>query len=221
MANQLASLLKKITDNYAVIVFIISMIPLIELKGAIPIGTKLGGISLIKTAMCAYLGSTVVCVLVFFLLKPIFKLLKKIPFFKKLVVKVEQVFKNKAQKIADKSQENPDVAVKKMMMWGLFIFVAVPFPVTGVWTGTAISVFLEMKFKDAVLPLALGNLVAGAIITLLTYFFGKYVDMIIYVLFAIAIVMLAVFIIKVIITKPVAENATESTAENSQEGKNV
>ena len=51
MANQLASLLKKITDNYAVIVFIISMIPLIELKGAIPIGTKLGGISLIKTAM--------------------------------------------------------------------------------------------------------------------------------------------------------------------------
>ena len=130
MANQLASLLKKITDNYAVIVFIISMIPLIELKGAIPIGTKLGGISLIKTAMYAYLGSTVVCVLVFFLLKPIFKLLKKIPFFKKLVVKVEQVFKNKAQKIADKSQENPDVAVKKMMMWGLFIFVAVPFPVT-------------------------------------------------------------------------------------------
>ena len=78
-----------------------------------------------------------------------------------------------------------------------------------------------MKFKDAVLPLALGNLVAGAIITLLTYFFGKYVDMIIYVLFAIAIVMLAVFIIKVIITKPVAENATESTAENSQESKNV
>ena len=221
MANQLASLLKKITDNYAVIVFIISMIPLIELKGAIPIGTKLGGISLIKTAMYAYLGSTVVCVLVFFLLKPIFKLLKKIPFFKKLVVKVEQVFKNKAQKIADKSQENPDVAVKKMMMCGLFIFVAVPFPVTGVWTGTAISVFLEMKFKDAVLPLALGNLVAGAIITLLTYFFGKYVDMIIYVLFAIAIVMLAVFIIKVIITKPVAENATESTAENSQESKNV
>ena len=69
MANQLASLLKKITDNYAVIVFIISMIPLIELKGAIPIGTKLGGISLIKTAMYAYLGSTVVCVLVFFLLK--------------------------------------------------------------------------------------------------------------------------------------------------------
>ena len=221
MANQLASLLKKITDNYAVIVFLISMIPLIELKGAIPIGTKLGEISLIKTATYAYLGSTVVCVLVFFLLKPIFKLMKKIPIFKKLVVKVEQVFKNKAQKIADKSQENPDVAVRKMMMWGLFIFVAVPFPVTGVWTGTAISVFLEMKFKDAVLPLALGNLVAGAIITLLTYFFGKYVDMIIYVLFAIAIVMLAVFIIKVIITKPVAENANESTAENSQESKNV
>lgn len=213
MANQLASLLKKITDDYAVIVFLISMIPLIELKGAIPIGTKLGGISLIKTAAYAYLGSTLVCVIVFLLLKPIFGLLKKISFFKGLVDKVEQVFKNKAKKIADKSKQSADTTVKRMMAWGLFVFVAVPFPVTGVWTGTAIAVFLGMKFKDAVLPLALGNLVAGSIITLLTFFFDKYVDMIIYALFAVAIVMLAVFIIKVIITKPSEEKNCEEPPE--------
>ena len=58
---------------------------------------------------------------------------------------------------------------RKMLMWGLFIFVAVPFPVTGVWTGTAIAVFLGMKFKDSFLPIVLGNLVAGSIITLLTF----------------------------------------------------
>lgn len=206
MADQLASLLKKITDNYTIIVFLISMIPLIELKGAIPIGTKLGGIGLFKTAFTAYLGSTIICVFVFFLLIPIFNLIKKIPIFKKLVTKIEGVFKKKAQKIADKAGESQEKAVRKIMMISLFIFVAVPFPVTGVWTGTAIAVFLGMKFRDAVLPLAAGNFVAGTIITLLTYFFSAYVDIIIYVLFAIALVMLVIFIIKIIITKPEGES---------------
>ena len=88
------------------------------------------------------------------------------------------------------------------MIWGLFIFVAVPFPVTGVWTGTAIAVFLNMKFKDSFLPIVLGNLIAGAIITFITFLFADYVDIIIGALVVIAIIMLLIFIIKVIKTKP-------------------
>ena len=88
------------------------------------------------------------------------------------------------------------------MMISLFIFVAVPFPVTGVWTGTAIAVFLGLKFKESVLPIAVGNLIAGSIITLLTFLVGEYVDVIIYALFAIAIVMLVIFIVKIATAKP-------------------
>ena len=119
-----------------------------------------------------------------------------------VIEKIEAVFINKAEKMASTSQGEPEDKVRKMLIWGLFAFVAVPFPVTGVWTGTAIAVFLDMKFKDAVLPITLGNLVAGTIITLLTWLFKPYVDIIIYVLFAIAIIMLIVFIIKVILSKP-------------------
>ena len=79
---------------------------------------------------------------------------------------------------------------------------AVPLPVTGVWTGTAIAVFLGFKFKEAVFSLAIGNLIAGAIITLLTYFFKDYVDYIILGLAVLAVVMLVFFIVKVIISKP-------------------
>ena len=93
-----------------------------------------------------------------------------------------------------------------MLIVGLFIFVAVPFPVTGVWTGTAIAVFLNMKFKDAFLPIVVGNLVAGSIITLLTFLLEPYVDYIILTLFAIAIVMLTIFIIKIIKAKPEQTN---------------
>lgn len=188
-------------NEYAATLFV-SMFPLIELKGAIPIGTGLFGLNLWVTAGVAYLGSTLISIVEFFILLPVFALLKKIGFIRKLVEKVEAIFKNKAAEIAKKTDGSTESEAKKIMMISLFVFVAVPFPVTGVWTGTAIAVFLGLKFRESVLPIAGGNLIAGAIITLLTLFFKDYVDIIIYVLFAIAIVMLVVFIVKVVRTKP-------------------
>lgn len=188
--------------NKYVATLFVSMFPLIELKGAIPIGTGLFGLNLWVTAGVAYLGSTLISIVEFFILLPVFALLKKIGFIRKLVEKVEAIFKNKAAEIAKKTDGSTESEAKKIMMISLFVFVAVPFPVTGVWTGTAIAVFLGLKFRESVLPIAGGNLIAGAIITLLTLFFKDYVDIIIYVLFAIAIAMLVVFIVKVVRTKP-------------------
>lgn len=175
----------------------VSMFPLIELKGAIPIGMGLFGMNLWETAGIAYLGSTLVSVAEFFILIPIFNLLKKIGFIRRLIEKIEQVFKDKAEEIAQKADGSAEKEARKIMMLSLFVFVAVPFPVTGVWTGTAIAVFLGLKFRESVLPIAGGNLIAGVLITLLTMAFGSYVDYIIYALFAIAIVMLVIFIVKV------------------------
>ena len=212
MADIIVNFLQSFIHNDFLIVAITSMFPLIELKGAIPIGTKLG-LELMQTAPLAYIGSTLIVIPVFFLLVPIFNLLKKAGFIGRFIEKVELVFRNKAKKIASKAEGDAEKAVKKVYIISLFIFVAVPFPVTGVWTGTAIAVFLGLKFKDSILPLALGNLVAGTIITLLTFFFEKYVDIIIAVLFAIAVVMLIVFIVKVIITKKDDETEKEEKAE--------
>ena len=192
------------SGNSKLITFIASMIPLIELKGAIPVGVRLGE-NLLSSALFAYLGSTIVFFFVFFLLIPIFNLLKKIKFFKRLVEKIEGVFERKAEKIADKKSCDTEQEKRRMYRLALFLFVAVPFPVTGVWTGTAVAVFLKMKFKDSILPVVLGNLVAGSIITLLTFLFKDYVDIIIYVLFALVLIMLTIFIIKVIKSKPKEE----------------
>lgn len=203
MAESLGRFLLGIFDgNEYVATLFVSMFPLIELKGAIPIGTGLFGLNLWVTAGVAYLGSTLISIVEFFILLPVFALLKKIGFIRKLVEKVEAIFKNKAAEIAKKTDGSTESEAKKIMMISLFVFVAVPFPVTGVWTGTAIAVFLGLKFRESVLPIAGGNLIAGAIITLLTLFFKDYVDIIIYVLFAIAIAMLVVFIVKVVRAKP-------------------
>ena len=59
-----------------------------------------------------------------------------------------------------------------------------------------------MRFKDSVIPLALGNFIAGSIVTLLTYLFHDYVDYIITGMFAIALIMLAIVIVRIITAKP-------------------
>ena len=202
MALKLGEIVIGIFKSKYIAVLFVSMFPLIELKGAIPIGmSEAFGLNLLQTAAIAYLGSTAVSVLLFFLLIPVFNLLKKIRFIKSLIEKTENLFKAKAEKVAAAASGSAEREARLIMMRSLFIFVAVPFPVTGVWTGTAIAVFLGLKFKESVLPIAVGNLVAGSIITLLTYFFKDYVDYIIYGLLCIAVIMLAVFMVKIAFTK--------------------
>jgi len=203
MALRLGEILINAFHSKELAVLIVSMFPLIELKGAIPIGmSEAFGMNLFETAGIAYLGSTAVSILVFFLLIPIFNLLKKIKGVRKFILKIEGMFERKAAKIVAKTNESAVAEAKKIMMISLFVFVAVPFPVTGVWTGTAIAVFLGLKFRESVLPIAAGNLIAGIIITVLTWLFRDYVDYIIYTLFAIAVIMLVLFIVKIIKSKP-------------------
>ena len=212
MAQAILRFLQSITSSRHLIVALVSMFPLIELKGAIPIGQGLG-LDLWTTALIAYVGSTLIIIPVFFLLIPVFNLLKKIPFIKKFVDKVETMLKNKADGVAKKAGGDSQKQKTKMLMLGLLIFVAIPVPLTGVWTGAAIAVFLNMKFKESILPLALGNFIAGSIVTLLTFLFRDYANIIIDVMFVIAIVMLIVAIIKVASARPAETDGEDKKSE--------
>ena len=207
MKEAIVEFLQSITDNPYLTVVLTSMFPLIELKGAIPVGTALG-LGLWQTAGLAYIGSTIISLPIFFLLVPVFNLMKKWKPLSRLVEKIEGVFKRQAEKVRAKGGAGN---VKRMLSMGVYIFVALPLPLTGVWTGTAIAVFLGLNFKESILPIVFGNLTAGSIITLLTYLFKDYVEYIILGLFAVAIIMLIVFIVKVAISKP--EQASEGEGQ--------
>lgn len=206
MKEALVEFLQSITGNSYLTVALVSMFPLIELKGAIPVGEALG-LSLWQSAGLSYLGSTAVSIPIFFLLVPVFNLMKRWRFLRRLAEKIEGVFKRRAEKLKDSG--NGEQKVRKMLIWGVYAFIALPLPLTGVWTGTAIAVFLGLKFKESVLPIILGNLTAGSAITLLTWLFADYVEYIILGLFACAIIMLIVFIIKVALSKPVSADGNE------------
>ena len=215
MADAILRFLQSITDIKEILVGLVSMVPLIELKGAIPVGEGLG-LPLWETALIAYLGSTLIIIPVFFLLIPIFNLLKKIPLVKKFVEKLEAMLRGKAEKVAAKAGGDTEKETRKMLIIGLLVFVSIPIPLTGVWTGAAIAVFLNMRFRDSIMPLALGNFIAGSIITFITWLFHDYVNYIITGMLIIALIMLLVTIIKIITSKPVAAEAVEESASDGE-----
>jgi len=186
---------------------IMSFVPLIELKGGI-VFARLAGFDFFYAFLLAYLGSTLVFFPIYFLLKPILNLIKKIKIFSRLAFKIEDYFNGKADEAlkaqTDKNKKRDGKLLKQL---GVFIFVAIPLPMTGVWTGTAIAVFLNLKLKDAILPVVLGNFLAGLIISLLAQVCILLWDInvlnyILYGLFALALILLVVVIIKIAKRKP-------------------
>lgn len=178
---------------------LVSIVPLIELKGGILFARE-SGLGFLEGFIFPYIGSTLVFFPIFFLLKPILNLLKKIKWFNRFAVKVESYFVRKAEEVKNKGNGKLKESFIKQL--GVFIFVAVPLPMTGIWTGTAIAVFLGLNFGQAVLPVIAGNIVAGLIISVLAQLFLPYVNIILTCLLVLALVLLIVFIIKVAISKP-------------------
>lgn len=178
---------------------LVSIIPLIELKGGILFARE-AGLNFFYGFLLPYLGSTVVFFPIFFLLKPILNALKKVKWFNAFATKVENYFAKKAEEVSKKERKGlSETGIKAL---DVFVFIAIPLPMTGVWTGTAIAAFLNLKFKHAVLPAILGNMVAGLIISVLAQLFLPYVDIILWGVLGLAVVLLAVVIIKISLSKP-------------------
>lgn len=134
-------------------VFIISMIPIVELRGAIPVAMLALGMPWYEAFLIAVAGNILPIPFIIWFIRPLFNLLKKFKIFKGLVDWQEKKIEKGAGKVVNN--------IKK----GLFAFVAVPLPGTGAWTGSMIAGFLNLNNKKAFLPVALGVVCAGVIIT--------------------------------------------------------
>lgn len=201
--------IRELVGNDVWATIVMSFVPLIELKGGI-VFARSCGLDFFLSFLYAYVGSTIVFIPIYFLLRPFLNLIKKIKIFSRLAFKVENYFNQKADEAVQDNVEKRRLTNLSLKKLGVFIFVAIPLPMTGIWTGTAIAVFLNLKFKDAVLPAVLGNFVAGLIISVLaqiciSLWSIKVLDYILYGLFALAIILLVVVIVKISKSKPKSE----------------
>lgn len=139
-----------------IIVFIISMLPILELRGGL-IAAKLMGVSFAKAFAICYVGNMLPIPFILLFIRKIFMWLKKYEKTQALINKLEVRSMRKADN------------VKKYRLWGLFLFVAIPLPGTGAWTGALIADLLDIRIRHSFPTIAMGVLVAGLIISALSY----------------------------------------------------
>ena len=189
-------------NNSWLATIIISMIPIVELRGAIPFGSAISfwgenALPIWQAFLYSVLGSTLVCVILTFFFWPIFKWLKKTKLFKKLADAIEKKINNSSKSINDKVQAEKNEKKTWWIKWlGVFAFVAIPLPLTGVWTGTCIALFIGMNKRDTMTSVILGNLVAGTIMTIISYFFADNTMIVLLVFFALVVLFALFFAVR-------------------------
>lgn len=139
------------------IVFIISMIPLLELRGALLVAGPILGVPVARAIPLCVLGNIIPVPFILLLITPIFGWMKKTRIFRPLVTKLE----NKAMSKSDR--------IEKYEFWGLVLFVGIPLPGTGAWTGSLIAALLGIKFKKAFPAVVIGICIATIIMWFISY----------------------------------------------------
>ena len=155
LAAAFAVTLGKYVSKEAV-VFIISMIPILELRGGL-IVSKLLEVPITTAIPLCIIGNIIPIPFILLFIKQVFKWMKKIRLFRGLVEKLE----NKAMSKSDN--------IKRYEFWGLVLFVGIPLPGTGAWTGSLIAALLDVDFKKAVLAELLGIAIATVIMSIFSY----------------------------------------------------
>lgn len=141
-------------EQYFWILFI-SMVPLIELRGAIPVGVAMGNLPLLGIYIAAIIGNMLPVPIILLFAKKVLIWCTKLPY----VGKFFGMIYNKGVKAGTKLQEKAG----RGLYFALFLFVAIPLPGTGAWTGCLAATLLDMKTWPSVLAVLGGVLTAGLI----------------------------------------------------------
>lgn len=149
MLEQLTQAL--VSFNKEAAVLILSGLPISELRGAIPLAIVMG-FNPVKAYFLAVAGNLIPVIPLLFLLQPVSERLRHIPVFEKFFTWLFERTRRKA------------ALVEKFEFFGLILFVAIPLPVTGAWTGCVAATLFKIRFRYAFLAILLGVLIAGSIV---------------------------------------------------------
>ncbi|MBU0732425.1 small multi-drug export protein [Patescibacteria group bacterium] len=136
---------------------IIAMIPVGELRAAIPIGISVFGLDWKTVFVAAVIGNMIPVFFILYLMDPVYKLLKKIKIFDRFF---NWLFERTRKRFYDKHKSWGDFA--------LIFFVAIPLPMTGAYTGALAAWLFGIKYRNALPLIFLGVIIAGIIVTLFT-----------------------------------------------------
>lgn len=140
------------------IVFLISMVPILELRGGLlAAGPAVLNIPILEAIPICIIGNIIPVPFILLLITPVFNWMKTTKLFAPMVHKLEAKAMSKSDKI------------ERYEFWGLVLFVGIPLPGTGAWTGSLIAALLGVKFRKAFPAVVIGICLATVIMSLLSY----------------------------------------------------
>ena len=143
MIELLETYLSAINKDFAV--FVVSMLPIVELRGAIPFGIEGLDMNWLRVFLISVFGNMIPVPFVIWIIRPLIEWLLKSKMFSKVGKWIDERTKRKSE------------SVTKYKKLGLFILVAIPLPGTGAWTGATVAGLLDMRLKDALRPCKSGK----------------------------------------------------------------
>ncbi|MFH0918136.1 MAG: small multi-drug export protein [Candidatus Omnitrophota bacterium] len=152
MLNVILQYLNQLPKDYVVI--IVGALPISELRGAIPLALSFG-MPLVKAFWLSVLGNCLIVAPALFLFEPVTKILRKFKIWARFF---DWVF--------ERTKKNSD-SIQKYEALGLAIFVAIPLPMTGAWSGVIAASLFKIRFRYAFLAIIAGVICAGLIVSAL------------------------------------------------------
>jgi len=156
LKDKIKASIDKIKAPDEIKVFLISMIPIFELRGSIPIGVHRYKLPYWKVIPISIVGNMFPIFFILLFFDFVTKIFFKVPFLKKIL---EAIFARTRRKTA---------VIKKYEEIGLMLFVAIPLPITGAWTGSLAAYLFGLKFWKSILFIFLGVCIAAVVVTFLT-----------------------------------------------------
>ena len=136
-------------------IMLLAMLPLTELRGAIPIGIAMD-LNPIAVYIASVIGSTIVSIPLILTFRHILNFFRNIDIFLPLVKKVDSKIESGMKRL------------KSISILGIILFVGIPLPTTGTWTAAAIATILKMRIKTSLLGVLIGNMMSGIIVSLIS-----------------------------------------------------
>lgn len=154
-------------------IFVISMFPIVELRGAVPVGAYLG-VPFYLNYLLAVIGNLLPVPFILLFIPKILTFLERFKFFAPMVRWLRgKADKHSGKVLVDEAESETEQGEERKMSTGVFValmmFVALPIPTTGAWTGSLIASLFGLPFKKSLLAVTLGVLICGVIMTLASY----------------------------------------------------
>ena len=143
-------------DSEHIKLFILSMAPVTELRFSIPYGILIKSMPLSEVVLLSIIGNVIIGIIILYIIGPSMQFLRRFSLFKNII---DYIFKRTLYKGS---------IVERIKFWGLIIFVGIPLPLTGVWTGALAAYLFGIPTKRSIIAIIIGVLISATIVTMIS-----------------------------------------------------